>query len=333
MNKVSYQQQLKKLSNKTILITGSAGFIGFHLAKELLIAGIQVIGIDNFNDYYDVNIKKERNRLLEKHTNYKLCRGDISDCSFVKNVLGKYKPDKVVNLAAQPGTRPSLTDPYIYLQSNIVGFFNLINESKNNNIKDFIYASSSSVYGDDSASPFSTSASDLHPDSFYGVTKLVDEFIARYYHQVYGLNCTGLRFFSVYGPYGRPDMAYYLFTSNMFQDKEFKVFGNGYAKRDFTYIDDIVAGIVAALYYSYPLEVFNLGNDNPIKIKTLIGLLEKETGHKAKTIFMSTQPGDILTTHADIKSSRLKIGYKPIVKIEDGLKKFIDWYKKYNKIS
>ena len=333
MDKINYHQQLKELSNKTFLITGSAGFIGFSLAKELLTAGCEIVGIDNFNDYYEVSLKEERNRILEKYPNYKVYRGDISDCDFIKDVLNKHAFDKVINLAAQAGVRPSLINPYPYFQSNVLGFLNLINESKNRGIKDFIYASSSSVYGNQTKLPFSDFSNSFQPDSFYGVTKLIDESIANYYHKIYGLSCTGLRFFTVYGPYGRPDMAYYLFTSNLFKNEKFKVFGNGLMKRDFTYIDDIIAGIVSAIYYSYPFEVFNLGNDNPVEIKTLIDVLEKETGHKAKPIFLPVQSGDMLITHANIESAKVKLGYKPIVKIEEGLKNFIDWYKKYNKVN
>ncbi|MBU1203286.1 NAD-dependent epimerase/dehydratase family protein [Patescibacteria group bacterium] len=323
---------MDKLKGKTILVTGNVGFIGFHLSKKLLENNINVIGLDNINDYYDPQIKEDRHKILSQFSNYKFYKGNLEDLDFVKKVLDDNKIDKICNLAAQAGVRYSLTHPHTYIQSNIVGFSNLIDEAKNHGIKDFVYASSSSVYGKNKKSPFSIEDKVDHPISLYAASKKANELIAHTYHHLFGLNCTGLRFFTVYGPYGRPDMALFLFTKAILEDKPIKVFNHGNMERDFTYIDDIVSGIIASLEKSYPYEIFNLGNNKPIKLNYFIELIEKELGLKAKKEMLDMQLGDVASTCADIDSSKEKLNYSPKTSIEDGIKKFISWYKEYYKI-
>lgn len=323
---------MNKLKGKTILVTGNAGFIGFHLSKKLLENNITVVGLDNVNDYYDPKIKEARLKILSEFKNFQFYKGDLKDLDFVKYVLDKNKIDKICHLAAQAGVRYSLTHPHSYIQSNIVGFTNLIDEAKNHNIKDFIYASSSSVYGNNKNSPFSVDDRVDMPISLYAATKKADELIAYTYHHLYDMHCTGLRFFTVYGPYGRPDMALFLFTKAILAGKAIKVFNHGNMERDFTYIDDIVNGIIASLENSYPYEIFNLGNNKPIKLNYFIKLIEKELGQTAKKELLDMQPGDVASTCADIKSSKKKLGYAPSTPIEEGIKKFVSWYKQYYKI-
>lgn len=320
-------------SNTTILVTGSAGFIGFHTSLALLEKNISVIGVDNLNDYYDVNLKKARNNILKKYTNYKFYKGDLKNLDFVKKILDENpKINKVCHLAAQAGVRYSITNPHIYIQSNIVGFTNLIEEAKNHNIKDFIYASSSSVYGKNKKTHFSTDDFVDMPISLYAASKKANELIAHSYHHLFGMNCTGLRFFTVYGPYGRPDMALFLFTKAILEDKAIKIFNHGKIKRDFTYIDDIVAGILSALYHSYHYEIFNLGNNRSVELNYFIETIEKNIGKIAKKEMLAMQAGDVAETFADIKKSKAKLNFKPQTSIEEGIKKFLNWYKEYYKI-
>ena len=313
-------------------MTGSAGFIGFHLSKKLLEMDINVIGIDNLNNYYDVNLKKSRNSILKKYPNYKFYKGDLQNLTFVKKVLDENKVDKVCHLAAQAGVRYSLTNPHAYIQSNVVGFTNLIDEVKNHKIKDFIYASSSSIYGKNKKIPFSVKDNVDHPISLYAATKKSNELIAHTYHHLYGMNCTGLRFFTVYGPYGRPDMALFLFTKAILANQAIKVFNFGRMKRDFTYIDDIISGVLSALSHAYPYEIFNIGNNKSVELKYFIEIIEKNLDKIAQKKMMPMQAGDVVSTFADIKNSEKKLNFKPRTKIEDGVKKFIDWYKNYYKI-
>lgn len=320
------------MKNQIILVTGSAGFIGFHVTRKLLQDGNRVIGLDNFNDYYDPALKEVRNAILETNKNYKLYRGDLVDLDYIKKLFSENKIDKVCHLAAQAGVRYSLENPHIYIQSNIVGFTNLIDSAKNAGIKDFIYASSSSVYGDNKKTPFSVTDSVDHPVSLYAATKKANELVAYTYHHLYGMNCTGLRFFTAYGPYGRPDMAYYSFTRDILADKTIKVFNHGKMQRDFTYIDDIVAGIIKALDKSYPYEIFNLGNNKPVELGYFIKTIEKLLGKEAKKKYLPMQPGDVPKTFADIDHSRELLGYEPKTTIEEGLGNFIKWYKEFYKI-
>ena len=314
------------------LITGTAGFIGFHTAKHLLGKGANVIGIDNFNSYYDVSLKEERNRILESCDNFKICRGNLEDLDFIKKVFNENKIEKICHLAAQAGVRYSLTNPHVYIQSNLVGFTNLIDEAKNNGIKTFVYASSSSVYGNNKKTPFSIDDRVDSPISLYAATKRANELIAYAYHHLYGLNCTGIRFFTVYGPLGRPDLSLFKFTKAVLEDKPIDVYNRGNMKRDFTYIDDAVFGVESALEKSYPCEIFNIAGNNPTELLYFIECIEKTIGRKAKKNMMPMQPGDVPETCADIKHTTEMLGYYPQTKIEDGVKDFVDWYRKYYKI-
>ncbi|MFA6466935.1 MAG: NAD-dependent epimerase/dehydratase family protein, partial [Patescibacteria group bacterium] len=261
---------------------------------------------------------------------YQFYKGDLKNLNFVKKILAENpKISKVCHLAAQAGVRYSITNPHIYIQSNIVGFTNLIEEAKNHKIKDFIYASSSSVYGYNHKIPFSVKDNVDQPISLYAATKKANELIAHSYHHLFGMNCTGLRFFTVYGPYGRPDMALFLFTKAILEDKAIKIFNHGKMKRDFTYIDDIVAGILSALYHSYPYEIFNLGNNRSVELNYFIETIEKNIGKIAKKEMLDIQAGDVAETFADIEKSKAKLNFKPQTSIEAGIKKFVTWYKEY----
>ena len=323
---------IKLNKNLTILITGSAGFIGFHTSKLLLEQGLTIIGLDNLNNYYDPKLKKHRNKILKKYPNYKFYKGNLEDLNFIKKIFKENSINKICHLAAQAGVRYSITHPHSYIQSNIVGFTNLIDEAKNNNIKDFIYASSSSVYGNNKKTPFDIKDNVDKPISLYAATKKSNELIAYTYHHLYKMNCTGLRFFTVYGPYGRPDMALFLFTNAIINNKPIKIFNHGQMQRDFTYIDDIVQGILASLKHSYSYEIFNLGNNTPIQLNYFIEIIEKELKAKAQKELLPLQPGDVEATYADIDYSKEKLDYTPQTSIEQGIKKFIKWYKKYYKI-
>lgn len=323
---------MNNLYNKTILVTGSAGFIGFHTSKKLLEMGNTVIGIDNLNNYYDPKLKEARNAILKKFDNYKFYKGNLEDLDFIKKIFKENKIDKVCNLAAQAGVRYSLENPHAYVNSNLVGFVNVLETAYRNNVKDFIYASSSSVYGKNKKMPLSIHDNVDHPISIYAASKKANELLAHAYHHLYGMNCTGLRFFTVYGPYGRPDMALFLFIKAILQNEPIKVFNHGKMKRDFTYVDDIVSGIVASLDKSYPYEIFNLGNHKSVELNYFIELIEKELGQKAKKDFLPMQAGDVAETFADIESSKEKLNFEPTTSIEQGIKNCIAWYKEYYKI-
>jgi len=320
------------MKKQTILVTGSAGFIGFHVSEYLLRHGARVIGLDNFNSYYDSSLKEARNKILENYINFKLYRGNLENLDLIKKIFCKNKIDKVCHLAAQAGVRYSLTHPHTYIQSNLVGFTNLIDETKNAGIKTFVYASSSSVYGDNKEIPFSVKHNVDHPISLYAATKKANELIAYTYHHLYGLNCTGLRYFTVYGPWGRPDMALFIFAKAILRRKTINVYNFGKMKRDFTYIDDIVDGTINALERNYPYEIFNLGNNQPVKLEYFIECIEKELGIKAKKKYLPIQAGDVPETYADINHSIEMLNYHPKTNIEEGIKKFIRWYKDYYKV-
>lgn len=317
------------MQNNRILITGSAGFIGFHLAKELLSRGFIIIGIDNFNNYYDTSLKENRNKLLEEYNNYKIYRGDISDRDFLKKVFKDEKFDFVINLAAQAGVRYSIDNPHVYVQSNLVGFANLIEEVHLAGINNFIYASSSSVYGANNKIPFSTEDKTDSPISLYAATKKANELIAYTYNSLYKINTTGLRFFTVYGPFGRPDMAYFSFTRNIINNNAILLFNNGEMLRDFTYISDIVEGIILAMEKIGGYRIYNLGNNKPVKLVDFINILEKHIGKKAIKKFTEMQQGDVLETYADIREAKAELGWSPNIDIKDGLLQFINWYKRY----
>lgn len=313
-----------------ILVTGSAGFIGFHVARALLERGETVIGVDNFNDYYDVSIKEDRNKILEGYEGFTLIRGDLADLDFVHNLFETCAVDKICHLAAQAGVRYSLENPHAYVQSNLVAFVNLIDEARQHDVMDFVYASSSSVYGKNEKTPFAVEDNVDYPISLYAATKKSNELMAHTYHHLFGMKCVGLRFFTVYGPWGRPDMAAFKFLDLMRADKPIDVYNFGKdMKRDFTYIDDIVAGILASVDGDFGYDVFNLGNNNPVDLGDFIESLESRWGRKARKNLLPMQPGDVLETYADIDRSRELLGYEPMTSLEEGLKKFVEWYKDY----
>lgn len=333
-----------------ILITGAAGFIGFHLSKKLLGESYQVIGIDNLNEYYDISLKQSRLEILDKYNNFKFHKVDLKDKAAVDHIFETYQPTHVINLAAQAGVRYSIENPYAYVDSNLVGFVNILEACRNYPVEHLLYASSSSVYGGNKVAPFSTNHNVDHPVSLYAATKKSNELMAHTYSHLYGISTTGLRFFTVYGPYGRPDMAYFSFTKDILAGKPIKVFNHGKMERDFTYIDDIVEGIVKLidkapvanedwdeskddLSTSFaPYKIYNIGNNNPVQLMRFINALESALGKEAEKIYMDMQPGDVLRTYADVSDLERDINFKPSTSIEDGLKKFVDWYKEYYKV-
>ena len=332
-----------------ILVTGTTGFIGFHLCKSLLEDEYEVLGIDNINDYYDVNLKYARLKELGistssittnsspiKHIpssiykNYSFFKLDIADRDSITQLFQSFNPNMVVNLAAQAGVRYSIENPYAYMNSNLVGFLNIIELCRHNNVEGFIYASSSSVYGGNKKIPFSVDDRVDNPISFYGASKKSNELIANAYSHLYGLNTTGLRYFTVYGPWGRPDMAMFIFTKNILAGEPIPVFNNGKMKRDFTYIDDIISGTRAAIDKNYKCEVFNLGNHKSEQLMDVVSLIEQNLGKKAEIEFLPMQLGDVPESFADIDYSYEKLSFQPIVSINEGVPKFIEWYKSYN---
>ena len=333
-----------------ILITGSSGFIGFHLSNLLLSKDFQVVGIDNMNDYYDVQLKKSRLSILEKKENFSFHQIDLVDRDKINELFEKEKFDYVINLAAQAGVRYSITNPYAYIDSNIMGFINILEACRNYPVKHLIYASSSSVYGGNSVTPFSTEHPVDHPVSLYAATKKSNELMAHTYSHLYNIPTTGLRFFTVYGPWGRPDMAYFSFAKDILEGKEIKVFNHGQMERDFTYVDDIIMGIYKLIEkapvknsdwneseYSAsesfaPYKIFNIGNNNPVKLMDFIKVLEEKIGKEANKVYMEMQDGDVLKTYADISDLEKTINFKPSTSIEGGLDKFAKWYKEYYNI-
>lgn len=325
-------------TSKKYLITGAAGFIGANLSKRLLDAGAEcVIGIDNLNDYYDVNLKKDRLKGLEAYGDrfiFKL--GDISDADFINSIFEEFRPDIVMNLAAQAGVRYSIENPQSYIQSNIIGFFNILEACRHFPVDHLVYASSSSVYGGNKKVPFSTDDQVDHPVSLYAATKKSNELMAHSYSKLYGIKSTGLRFFTVYGPMGRPDMAAFLFADAIMHDRPIKVFNHGDMRRDFTYIDDIVTGVMNILPNPpAPNEdgvcynVYNIGNNKPENLMDFISILEKALGREAKKEFLPMQPGDVPQTYADVTPLQRDFGFKPDTSLEYGLNEFAKWYKEY----
>lgn len=316
-----------------ILVTGSSGFIGFHTCLLLLQNKHYVIGIDNLNDYYDLNLKKSRLRILKKFNNFKFLKKDIEN----KNIVKKFKAneiDVIINLAAQAGVRHSLKDPYSYINSNVLGHVNMLELAKKVRAKKFIYASSSSVYGSNKTLPFSTKQRVDNPVSIYAASKKSGELISESYAHLFGIQCIGLRFFTVYGPWGRPDMATFIFTKKIFEGKEIEVFNNGKMKRDFTFINDIIDGIMGAVKLNKKFEhrIYNLGNNNPEDLSNFINLIEETIGIKAKKRLLPIQPGDVKETFAEISESTKDLNFKPKVNIKEGIPRFVEWYKSYYKI-
>lgn len=315
-----------------ILVTGVAGFIGFHVANKLLDQDIKVIGIDNLNDYYDVNLKKSRLQQLNTHpnqTNFDFIKLDIADKDLMSQLFAQYSFDRVIHLAAQAGVRYSIENPHAYVQSNLVGFTNILEGCRNSKVQHLIYASSSSVYGGNKQLPFSESEPADSPISFYAATKRANELMAHSYTSLYGLHTSGLRFFTVYGPWGRPDMALFKFTKAILSDGEIDVFNYGKHLRDFTYIDDIVSGILKVAETPNNWQIFNIGNNNPVKLERYISVIEKNLRKKARINFLPLQNGDVPDTYADVSKLQAATNYRPTTTVEDGIKKFLDWYMEY----
>ncbi len=333
-----------------ILVTGSAGFIGSNLSKRLLERGDEVVGIDNLNDYYDVQLKNDRLARLEPYSNFKNHVVSLEDRDAVENIFKEENIERVVNLAAQAGVRYSLENPHAYIESNIVGFTNILEGCRHNNIEHLVYASSSSVYGANTSMPFSVHHNVDHPVSLYAASKKANELMAHTYSHLYALPTTGLRFFTVYGPWGRPDMAMFLFTKAILEGKSIDVFNYGKMRRDFTYIDDIVEGIIRTLDNTAapnpdwnsktpdsatskaPYKLYNIGNNNPVELMHLIETIEDVLGMKADKNMMPIQPGDVPATYADVDDLINDVGFKPSTSIEDGVGKFVEWYKQYYSI-
>lgn len=314
-----------------ILITGGAGFIGSACAKKLIDRGDKIVIIDNFNNYYDPSLKEARIKKFLRGYKFKLYRGDIRDQKLIEKIFKKEKIDKVIHLAALAGVRNSLKDPRSYMDVNIMGSINLLEAAVKYKIKNFVFASSSSVYGNNKKMPFSESDPVDTPISPYAASKKADELIAHVYNHIYGLNVTALRFFTVYGPWGRPDMALFLFANGITRGKEINVFNRGKMSRNFTYIDDIVSGTLTVLDKCKGFGVMNIGGDKEETLMHYIEVLEKNLGKKAKKNMMPIQPGDVPSTVADIAKLK-KLGWKPVTRIEEGIKNFVGWYKKYYKI-
>ncbi len=312
-----------------IILTGAAGFIGYHQTKSLLDSGFKILGIDSMNNYYDNKLKKDRLKILKKYSNFSFKKLNISNYNLLSDAFGDFKPNKVINLAAQPGVQYSLENPKAYLESNLIGFFNIIELSKIHKVENFVYASSSSVYGRGSEIPFNVNESADKPLALYGATKRSNEIIAYSYSNIYGLNTTGLRYFTVYGPWYRPDMAMFIFINKIINNKKITIYNKGNLKRDFTYIDDIIEGTTSALNNNYRYEIFNLGNNKSFKIMDLIELIENKLNKKALIKFKALKPGDMIETCADIDHSIKKLKYKPKTSIDAGVNKLIHWYKDY----
>lgn len=317
---------------KRILVTGAAGFIGYHTIKALHSSQNSIIGVDNFNDYYTPELKKRRAEKL-KELGCPIITLDLCNAKELKEIFNEFSPTHVIHLAAQAGVRYSLKNPHAYLDSNITGFVNLLEILKNHPEVRTVYASSSSVYGKNAKIPFSESDTTDHPTNLYGATKKANEVMAYAYHCLYKLPLIGLRFFTVYGPWGRPDMAYYLFTQKILNHEPIEVFQGKSIQRDFTYIDDIVEGIILALNSTYTYEVFNLGNHQPVKLNDFIAIIENLLGKKAQKVLLPQALGDMEITYADISKSHKMLGYKPKTDLEKGLAEFVHWYKQYNMLA
>jgi UDP-glucuronate 4-epimerase len=333
-----------------VLVTGAAGFIGYHLSKRLLENNIKVTGVDNLNSYYDVELKKERLSQLKAFDAFTFCQEELADKSALDAIFKNAGVDVVVNLAAQAGVRYSLTNPHAYVESNLVGFVNILECCRHHHVKHLVFASSSSVYGANTNMPFSVHHNVDHPVSLYAATKKSNELMAHTYSHLYDLPCTGLRFFTVYGPWGRPDMALFLFTKAILEGEPIKVFNEGKMQRDFTYIDDIVEGVVRVManvpesnpnwsgdhpdpgtsYKRY--RIYNIGNNNPVELMHFIEAIENTLGKKAKKELLPLQPGDVPATYADVDALVEDVGFKPETSIETGIKEFVAWYKSYYKV-
>lgn len=340
-------EKLKDMDTKKILVTGAAGFIGFHLSRRFLTAGHSVIGVDNLNNYYDVNLKEARLKILDDSHDFHFVRMDIAEKEYVSSLFKREEPAIVVHMAAQAGVRYSLVNPHAYQESNLAGFLNILEGCRHQACEHLVFASSSSVYGANTAMPFSVHHNVDHPVSLYAATKKANELMAHAYASLYKLPCTGLRFFTVYGPWGRPDMALFLFTRAILEDKPIDVYNAGKMQRDFTYIDDIVEGVLRvtgripepdtnwqgdnpdpATSFA-PYKIYNIGNNRPVELLDLIKILEKLLGKKARMNLLPMQPGDVPRTFADIDDLMKDVSFKPATSVEDGVRHFIEWYREY----
>ena len=341
------------LKNKTVLVTGAAGFIGFYLSKRLVkeVEGITVIGFDSVNDYYDVSLKEWRLKELSKYNNFNFIKGNLADKELVNKIFEEYKPSVVVNLAAQAGVRYSIDHPDVYIESNLIGFYNILEACRHNTVEHLVYASSSSVYGGNTKVPFSTDDKVDNPVSLYAATKKSNELLAHAYSKLYNIPSTGLRFFTVYGPAGRPDMAYFGFTNKLIKGETIKIFNYGNCKRDFTYVDDIVEGIIRVMKGAPkkvlgddklpipPYAVYNIGNSNPENLVDFVNILQEELV-RAKVLpkdydfeshkeLVPMQPGDVPITFADTSALESDYGFRPSTSLREGLRKFAKWYKEF----
>ncbi len=321
---------------KTYLITGGAGFIGYFLSKRLLEHGARVIGFDNLTDYYDVRLKEERLKNLMQHKEYTFYKGNLANEEDVTNVFGEYHPDIVVNLGAQAGVRYSIDNPESYIESNIIGFYRILEACRHYPVHHLVFASSSSVYGGNDKVPFETTDMVDRPVSLYAATKKSDELMAYAYSKLYGIKATGLRFFTVYGPMGRPDMAYFKFAKKIMEGEPIQIYNNGDLMRDFTYIDDVVTGVVNILCnppreddLGAAYKIYNIGNHKPVRLMDFIETLERCLGREAVKEYLPMQPGDVYQTYADVSDLMHDYGFKPDTPIEDGLKAFVAWFKEY----
>ena len=333
-----------------VLVTGAAGFIGFYVSKRFMERGDEVVGLDNLNDYYDVGLKKARLAQLEGKRGFRFAHTALEDRSGISALFREGRFDKVINLAAQAGVRYSLVNPYAYVDSNLVGFINILEGCRHHHVKHLVFASSSSVYGANTKMPFSIHHNVDHPVSIYAATKKANELMAHTYSHLYKLPCTGLRFFTVYGPWGRPDMALFLFTKAILEDRPIDVYNYGKMQRDFTYIDDIVEGVVRVADKAAeanpgwsgdlpdpgtspaPYRIYNIGNNNPVELMRFIEVLEEALGKKAKKNLLPIQPGDVPATYADVDDLMRDVGFKPSTPIEEGIKRFVEWYKGYYRL-
>ncbi len=332
---------------RKILVTGVAGFIGFHLCQRLLANGEQVVGLDNLNEYYNVQLKHDRLQQLTATTNFSFVQAGLEDRSAIEQLFRQEQFDIVVHLAAQAGVRYSLENPHAYIDSNVVGFMNVLEGCRHNQVKHLVYASSSSVYGANTTMPFSVHHNVDHPVSLYAATKKANELMAHTYASLYGLPTTGLRFFTVYGPWGRPDMAYFLFAKAILEGLPIDVYNQGKMQRDFTYIDDIVEGLVRLIDVvpngntawsgaqpdpgsSYaPYRIYNIGNNSPVELMRFIEVLEESLGRKAEKRYLPIQAGDVPATYADVDDLMQEVGFKPTTSIEEGIRRFVAWYREY----
>jgi UDP-glucuronate 4-epimerase len=334
----------------TILVTGAAGFIGFHVAAALAARGESVVGLDNLNDYYAVSLKQARLDRLASQKNVRFVRLDLKDRESIETLFAQERPRRVVHLAAQPGVRYSLTNPHQYIDANVVGFLHILEGCRRHEVEHLVYASSSSVYGANTAMPFSVHQTVDHPLSLYAATKKANELMAHTYAHLYGLPCTGLRFFTVYGPWGRPDMSPFIFTQKIIAGEPIDVFNNGRHRRDFTYIDDVTEGVVRTLdrpaqgdpqwrsdtpdpaTSSAPYRLYNIGNHTPVPLMDYIACIEKAVGKRATVNFLPMQPGDVPATYADVSELKAATGFEPKTPLEDGIRRFVAWYRDYYKV-